>query len=247
MIEVSDISKTFETRKKRAKALKSVSFSAFPGQIYGLIGPNGAGKTTALRTIATLLKPDTGFVKVNGFDSQQNARSVRDTIGFLTSDMKLSGNLSARELLRFFGRLNHLEEQMIEKRIDIISSYLEMKEFLDKSIVKLSTGMKQKAQIAVSIVHDPEVIIFDEPTAGLDILASKIVIDFLKDSRKNGKTVLLSTHMLNDAGRMCDSVGILVEGKLLVNGRLDDVLKQHNADSLEDVFFSVHAQKETIK
>ena len=239
MIEVTGLEKTFRSRKKTVKALKGVTFSAMPGEIYGLIGPNGAGKTTTLRTIATLLKPDAGTVRVNGADTVEKAREVRDTIGFLTSDMKLSGNLSPRELLRFFGELSHLDRRTIDDRIVSISGYLRMADFLDKPVAKLSTGMKQKAAIAVSIIHDPAVIVFDEPTAGLDILASKIVNDFLKDCRTEGKPVLLSTHNMDEAEKLCDRIGILAEGNLLVNGRLEEMFDRYGRSSLEELFFSI--------
>ena len=241
MIVAENLFKTYKTRKKSVDALKGVSFTADAGGIYGLIGPNGAGKTTALRTLATLLRPDRGSVLVNGLDTIKEARKVRDSLGFLTSDMKLSGNLSPRELLRFFGLLNHMAEETITERINVLAEYLDMGEFLDRAVAKLSTGMKQKASIAVSIVHDPGVIVFDEPTAGLDILASKIVNDFLRDSRRQGKTVVISTHVLQEADRLCDTVGILVKGELLENGEREKILQKHGASSLDEVFFGLYS------
>jgi sodium transport system ATP-binding protein len=243
MIEVRDLRKTYERRKKRVEALRGISFTVASGSIFGLIGPNGAGKTTALRTIATLLRPDAGSVTVNGHDTVSAARAVRNAMGFLTSDMKLSGQLSPRELLRFFGELNHLERDLIQRRIDALSDYLEMESFLDRPVAKLSTGMKQKAAIAVSIVHDPDVIVFDEPTAGLDILAAKTVVDFLNDSRARGKTVIVSTHVIQEAERLCDSLGILVAGRLLAQGPKEQILAQHRARSIEEVFFSLYREE----
>jgi len=242
MIEVTGVRKTFARRNNQVEALKGVSFTVASGSIYGLIGPNGAGKTTTLRIIATLLRPDLGSVTVNGRDTVREAREVRNTIGFLTSDMKLSGNLSPRELLRFFGELNHLAEERIRERIETLADYLEMREFLDRAVVKLSTGMKQKAAIAVSIVHDPDVIVFDEPTSGLDVLAAKIVVDFLKDSRRRGKTVVLSTHVIQEAERLCDTLGILVGGSLLAQGPREQLLSEHHASSIEEVFFSLYRE-----
>jgi sodium transport system ATP-binding protein len=242
VIEVTDLHKAYERRKRRVEALRGISFTVPPGSIYALIGPNGAGKTTALRTIATLLRPDSGSVAVNGKDTVREARAVRDAIGFLTSDMKLSGNLTPNELLRFFGELNHLEEKRIQERIRLLRDYLQMGDFLDRPVAKLSTGQKQKAAIAVSIIHDPDVIIFDEPTAGLDILASKIVVDFLKDSRDKGKTVVLSTHVVQEAERLCDSLGILVAGQILAQGTREQIISQHGASSIEDVFFALYRE-----
>jgi sodium transport system ATP-binding protein len=234
------MSKTYQRRNKRVQAVRDLSFSVPPGTIFGLIGPNGAGKTTTLRTIATLLRPDRGTVTVNGRDTVREAREVRDQIGFLTSEMKLSGQLSSRELLRFFGELSHLEPNRIRERIDSLADYLQMGAFLDRPVAKLSTGMKQKAAIAVSIMHDPKVIVFDEPTAGLDILASKIVVDFLRDSRAQGKTVVLSTHVIPEAERLCDTLGILVGGRLLAHGSREEILREHGAATIEDVFFALY-------
>ena len=242
MIEVKDLHKTYERRNKRVEALRGISFTVPPGSIYALIGPNGAGKTTALRTIATLLRPDGGSVTVNGKDTVEEARSVRDAIGFLTSDMRLSGNLTPHELLHFFGELNHLGEELIRERIELLGGYLQMRDFLDRPVAKLSTGQKQKASIAVSIIHDPDVIVFDEPTAGLDILASKIVVDFLRDSRDKGKTVLLSTHVIQEAERLCDSLGILVAGQILEQGTRAEILSRHGASSIEEVFFALYRE-----
>lgn len=246
MIEVRNVRKSFRTKKGTVEALKEITFSVSPGAIYGLIGPNGAGKTTALRTIATLLRPDTGSVSVMGFDTVRQARNVRDTISFLTSEMKLSGNLSPRELLLFFGKLNHMEVSSIGRRIDELTEYLDMGEFLDRPVAKLSTGMTQKAAISVSIVHNPKVIVFDEPTAGLDILASKIVADFLRDSKAAQKTVLLSTHIMAAAEKLCDDIGILLEGNLVENGSKEDLLRKHDMESLEDVFYALAEERGMI-
>jgi sodium transport system ATP-binding protein len=160
-------------------------------------------------------------------------------IGFLTSEMKLSGNLSTRDMLHFFGRLNHLDPDRVARRVAELVDRFDMAEFLDRPIAKLSTGMKQKASISVSIVHDPKVIVFDEPTAGLDILASKIVTDYLLDARKRGRTVLLSTHFMNVAEKLCDRIGFLVEGRLLENGPKEAIIAKYGTETLESAFFSL--------
>jgi sodium transport system ATP-binding protein len=243
MVAVDSLVKTFVSKKRRVDALKGISFAAQPGEIFGLLGPNGAGKTTALRLIATLLRPDSGTVHVNDMDVQQHPKEVRNIIGFLTGDMKLSGNLSPRETLRFFGKLNHLDADHITKRINELSGYLGMEEFLDRPIDKLSSGLKQKTSIAVSILHDPQIIIFDEPTSNLDVLAVKVVLDFLHDVRTSGKTVILSTHILSEAERLCDTIGIMLSGELIVNGKLQDILHEFKAQTLEDVFFTAAKQR----
>lgn len=247
MIEVQGLYKSFKNKRKKVEVLKDISFKAEPGKIFGLLGPNGAGKTTTLRTIATLLKPDKGTITVDGLDVQKQPRKVRDKIGFLTSDMKLSGNLSPRELLKFFGELNHLDSNKIKARTEELAEYLDMNSYLDKPIVKLSTGMKQKASLAVSLIHDPEIIIFDEPTNGLDILASKVVVDFIYDSKKSGKTVVLSTHIMSEAEKLCDDIGIILEGQLEEQGNMKNIMGKYNTDKLEDVFFNIASKKGVIE
>jgi len=248
MVEVKELYKSFPGKKgKKTDVLKDINFKAEPGKIYGLLGPNGAGKTTTLRSVATLLKPDKGTITVNGFDTIKDAGKVRSIIGFLTSDMKLSGNLSPKELMYFFGELNHLKEDYIKKRITELSDYLGMNDFLDKPIQKLSTGMKQKASIAVSIIHDPEVIMFDEPTNGLDILASKIVVDFLYDYKKSGKTVILSTHIMSEAEKLCDSLGIIMDGTLVENDTLENLREKYSEERLENVFFKLASERGLLK
>lgn len=239
MIEVQGLRKEFVARKKRTVAVDDVSFTARPGSIYGLLGPNGAGKTTSLRAIATLLQPTAGRITVDGIDVTEKPRAVRDRIGFLTGDMKLSGNLTPRELLTFFGELNHMERDRIEERIAWLSGYLVMDEFLDRPVARLSTGMTQKATIAVSLIHDPDVIMFDEPTAGLDILAAKTVVDFLNDSRERGRTVVLSTHIMAEAEKLCDTIGILLKGRLVAEGSREELMERYARPNLEEVFFSL--------
>jgi sodium transport system ATP-binding protein len=237
MISVERLSKSFKGRKGVKQVLDDVSFEAFDGEVFGLLGPNGAGKTTTLRSIATLLQPDSGKVSVDGFDVTKDGRAVRNRIGFLTGDMKLAGNLSSREMLRFYGELNHMAHSQIEARIDRLSTDLGMEEFLDRPISKLSAGMTQKTSIAVSILHDPQVIVFDEPTSNLDVLAVKVVADFIRESKASGKCVVLSTHVLSEAERLCDRVGILHQGKLLCSGKHDELLERYGQKNLEDLFF----------
>ena len=245
VIEVHGLRKSFTSRRKTTVAVSNVSFTARPGKIYGLLGPNGAGKTTILRCIATLLRPDEGTITVDRKSIHEDPRRVRNKIGFLTGDMKLSGYLTPRELLRFFGDLNHLERTRIDKQTKKLSSYLDMDEFLDRPVAKLSSGMKQKAAIAVSLIHDPQIVIFDEPTAGLDLLASKTVVDFLHDSKERGRTVILSTHIMAEAERLCDTVGILIAGELRAEGSRRELMRQFEKPNLEDVFFAI-AERERI-
>lgn len=265
MIEVNNISKQFLLKKttkaraptaigtdaqgsgsssdgSRVQALDNVSLVARPGAIYGLLGPNGAGKTTTLRCIATLLKVDAGEIIVNGVNVQANPKAVRAQIGLLTSDMKLSGSLSSRELMQFFGKLNRVNAGRIQQRIETLTAYLGMGDFIDQPIIKCSTGQKQKASIAVALVHDPDVIIFDEPTSGLDILTAKTVVDFLLDFKKKGKTIIVSTHIMSEAETLCDKVGIMLRGKLVSEGTQEEILSFWHAENLADAFFKAATQ-----
>jgi sodium transport system ATP-binding protein len=262
MIEIKNVSKRFAQKKpkrnqpveaissgtassrdkKWIQVLDNVSLIAKPGSIYGLLGPNGAGKTTTLRCIATLLKPDAGEISINGLNVQTHPKAVRAQIGLLTSDMRLSGNLSSRELMQFFGKLNHMESGHIEYRIVTLASYLGMSEFIDRPIIQCSTGQKQKASIAVALIHNPDVIIFDEPTNGLDILTARTVIDFLQDFKNQGKTVILSTHIMSEAETLCDTIGIMLNGRVACQGTLNDLLASQQTDSLSDAFFKVAQQ-----
>jgi len=239
MIVVDRLSKSFKTRKGTQQVLREVSFTAPDGEVFGLLGPNGAGKTTTLRCIATLIRPDSGTVSVGGLDVGRESRAVRDGIGFLTGDMKLTGQLSSRQMLRFFGELNHMEKREVGQRIGSLSEKLDMEDFLDKPIALLSSGMVQKTSIAVSLIHNPHTIIFDEPTSNLDVLSSKVVVDFLRASRNEGKCVILSTHMLSEAERLCDRIGIMHQGRLLCCAHRDELLEQYHCANLEDLFFNL--------
>jgi len=246
-ILVEKISKTFRTKKKKVKAVDNISFEVKPGEIFGLLGPNGAGKTTTLRMIATLLKPDNGKIEVNGYNTLKASKEVRKRIGFLTSDMKLSGNLSPRELLHFFGELNHVPVKIVKERMEKLEKYLKMEDFVDKPVSKLSTGTKQKVIIAVSLIHDPEVIVFDEPTNGLDIIAGRVVVNFLRDFRKQGKTIVISTHIMSEAEKLCDRVGIIFSGHIVEMDSIEKIKKKLNTQNLEDAFFEIAKREGAIK
>jgi sodium transport system ATP-binding protein len=247
MVKVIDVHKTFKSRKRTVKAVDGATFTAKPGRVFGLLGPNGAGKTTTLRMISTLLKPDKGRVEVFGFDTVKNPTEVRKRIGFLTSDMKLSGNLSPRELLYFFADLSKVPRKKAKEKIHELASYLDMESFLDETVKKLSTGMKQKASLAVSLIHDPDVIVFDEPTNGLDILTARTVTEFIKDFRDQQKTVIISTHVMSVAEKLCDDVAIILEGKLVENNDISSLYSKYDTEDLEEVFFEVARSQGVIE
>jgi len=224
MIVVQHLTKTFKDKKRGViHAVEDVSFSCQPGRIYGLLGANGAGKTTALRMIATLLKPAGGTAVVAGHDTVAAPEKVRANVGFLAASTALYGRLTAREMITYFGELNGMSADAIRARIKQLADELDMHEFLDRRCDKFSTGMKQKTSIARTLVHDPAVMIFDEPTLGLDVAAARGIVRFVRECRARGKTVIYSTHVMSEVEKLCDRVGIIHGGRLLAEGTLDEI------------------------
>ena len=252
MIEINNLTKIYKlskkqmqeqkTKKNMKKAADNISLTAKPGQIYGLLGPNGAGKTTTLRCVATLLKPTDGSIKVCGYDTVKEGEKVRDNIAFLTNEIKLDPHFSPKYMFQFFGHLHGMSDVEINERREKLFKYFGITDFQDKKIEELSTGMKQKAAIAVSLVHDPKVVIFDEPTNGLDIVTARSVTDYLRVLRDEGKLVIISTHILSDAEKLCDNIGIIIKGKKVNEGTLQDILTETNTKDLEDAFFELYKE-----
>lgn len=218
------------------KAIDNISFEAKEGEILGLLGPNGAGKTTTIRIIATILSPTLGSAEVCGFNIAKDPEEVRKNIGVLTADIGVYERFSGRENLRYFGELYGLESERLEKRINELSKLLEMEEFIDRKSGAYSTGMKQKLAIARSVVHDPKVIIFDEPTAGLDVLASQTVLSFMQKSESLGKCVVFSTHRMNEAEKLCKRAVIIHHGKVIADDTIDSFKNKTGSKDLEDAF-----------
>ena len=253
MIEIRQLTKVFKLSKKqmaeaktknpRKTAVDHLDLTAKEGEIYGLLRPNGAGKTTTLRCISTLIRPTGGEIYVNGHEVRKEPEAVRNCIGFLTSDIKLDDQFDVDYMFRFFGRLHRVPEQEIERRRKELFTYFGIQEFAGKKIKELSTGMKQKAAIAVSLVHDPDIIIFDEPTNGLDIITARCVTDYLKKLRDEGKLVIVSTHIMSEAEKLCDRIGIIIDGSKVAEGTLEELLTQTNASDLEDAFFEFYKDR----
>lgn len=236
MIETRQLTKIYHDRKRgEVRAVNGVSFRCEPGRIYGLLGANGAGKTTTLRLLATLLRPNSGTALVAGCDVVREAEQVRARVGFLSSQA-LYGRLTARETVAYFGRLNGLSEAALAARIRELFATLGIDEFADRRCDKLSTGMKQKVSIARTLVHDPPVMIFDEPTLGLDVMTARVIVRFIRDCREKGRTVILSTHVMSEAEKLCDRIGIIDQGCLRAEGTLEELRARHGATDLEDVF-----------
>lgn len=249
ILTVDNLSKTFrlsakqqrleKTVQKTRKAVDKLSFSAYEGEIFGLLGPNGAGKTTTLRMLATLIKPDSGDALVDGASIVRQEEEVRKKIGFLTSELKLEEFFTPNYLYDFFSNLHRVPAEVSKQRKKELFEKFGISQFAEVKVAILSTGMKQKVSLAVSIVHDPNIIIFDEPTNGLDVLTAKVVTDFLIDLKKQGKTIIVSTHIFSLIEKICDRVGIIINGKMILCDTLDNV---RQGKSLEDRFFDIYAE-----
>ena len=237
MIEAHELTKTFKDKKRGLiTAVDQVSFTCQPGRIYGLLGANGAGKTTTLRMLATLLQPTSGTCTVAGHDTAAEPEKVRAAVGFLAASTALYGRLTAREMIAYFGRLNGLAESAIAARIKTLADELDMHDFLDRRCDKFSTGMKQKTSIARTLVHDPAVMIFDEPTLGLDVMTARAIVKFVRDCRDRGKTVIYSTHVMSEVEKLCDTVGIIHGGRLVAEGTLAGLRARFGETDMEEIF-----------
>jgi len=219
------------------KVLRGISFQAQPGEIFGLLGPNGAGKTTTLRLISTLLSPDAGTVKVLGFDTRTAPEEVRRRVGVVTADIGVYPRLSARENIAYFAQLSGLDGRKLKARVEAVIERLDIDSFAGQRAESLSSGQKQKVAIARAIVHDPPLLMFDEPTSNLDVLASREVREFMVESKGRGKCVIFSTHVLHDAERLCDRITILHQGEVVASGSTAEV--RGIRPELEDAFLEL--------
>jgi sodium transport system ATP-binding protein len=244
MIEARLLTKVFrDKRKGEIRGADAVSFRVEPGSIYGLLGANGAGKTTTLRLLATLLTPTSGTASVAGHDITAEPDKVRAKVGFLATSTALYARLTAREMIAYFGRLNGLGEADLRARIRSLADDLDMHDFLDRRCDKLSTGMKQRTSIARMLVHDPQVMIFDEPTLGLDVIASRAIVQFVRQCRERGKTVIYSTHVMSEAEKICDVIGIIHGGRLRAEGTLAGILEWTGEAGLEEAFVKIVSEE----
>lgn len=249
VVNVKDLKKEFKISKRQRKiqqcrtniALNGLSFEVNKGEIYALLGTNGAGKTTTLRILSTLLKPDDGKCYIDGVNVSEEPDKIRSKIGFLTSELKLDGFFTPNYLYDFFSDLYGVKSELRIVRKKELFNTLGIDKFAEVKVSNLSTGMKQRVAIAISLVHDPDIIIYDEPTNGLDIVSSKMVIDYLKELKTNGKTIIISTHIFEVVEKVADRVGIVINGKLEYEDNISRIKKEK---SLEDVFFEVYYSKE---
>ena len=250
IISVNDLIKTFKLSRKQQKTAKTgsakkvavngLSFDAYEGEVFGLLGPNGAGKTTTLRILATLLRPDSGDAFIDGSSVLTKPNEVRSKIAFMTGEMRLEEFFTPSYLYDFFSNLRAVPPDIQRARKDELFHRFGVNDFAHEKMANLSTGMKQKVSLLIALVHDPGIIIFDEPTNGLDVLTAKVVTDFLMELKAQGKSIIVSTHIFSLIDKICDRVGIIIDGRMAAC----DTLKNIRAEkSLEDVFFDIYERE----
>jgi len=250
-IIIKNLYKTFKLSPKQMKinktnnpiivAVNDVSFSTYSGEIFGLLGPNGAGKTTTLRCIATLINPDKGEIYVDGIKNTDTV-NVKKRIAFLTNELKLEEQFTPSYLFDYFASFHGLDPKFTQERKKELFERFGITKFQEVKIGELSTGMKQKVSIVISLVHDPDIIIFDEPTNGLDVLTAKVVTDYLIEEKEKGKTVIISTHIMNLVEKICDRVGVIIDGKLVLCDTLENIHKNYVGLDMEGIFFKLYSE-----
>lgn len=249
MIEVHEVSKEFVLTRKEIKESKAqtrrrtvvdqVSFTCKPGRVFSLLGPNGAGKTTMLRMIASIMQPTSGCIQVAGIDTQRFPNEARRHMGFLTGSTGLYDRLTATEVVRYFADLFDVSATDFKARQERIFTLLDMDEFAHKRCGQLSTGMKQKVNIARTMIHDPKVVVFDEPTSGLDVITAENIIALVNDLRSQGKTVIFSSHIMSEVDLLADDLAIIHKGRLLFNGSMETFRGQMQAKGLTQEFIRI--------
>lgn len=249
MIQVEHLSKQYKLTKKQQQELQSktnsifavddVNFVCKPGRVFSLLGPNGAGKTTTLRMIATILKPSKGDVLVSGHSVVNESVKVRQKIGFLTGSTNLYDRLTPEEIVKYFADLYGMSKSDFKERKELLFEQLGINDFLKKRIGQLSTGMKQKVSIARSMIHDPQVVIFDEPTSGLDVITANNIIELIRNCRKEGKTVIFSSHIMSEVDLLCDDLAIISKGKLIYSNTMEAYRQISTNQSLTETFIQL--------
>ena len=247
MIEVQDLHKSFKTKTGLVKAVQGVSFTARDGEITGLLGPNGAGKTTTLRMLYTLMHPDSGNVKVDGFDSIKEAEDVRRRLGVLPDARGVYKRLTARENIQYFGELHGMSSQEIASRTLALSNALGMDDVLDRQSEGFSQGQRTKTAIARALIHDPKNVILDEPTNGLDVMTTRGLREFLKQLKTEGRCVIFSSHIMQEVAALCDRIVIISKGKVMAQGSADELREQFGEQNLEDAFVKAIGTEEGLQ
>jgi sodium transport system ATP-binding protein len=245
MIEVENLTKSFRQKWfKKFTAVDDVSFRVADGEVVGLLGPNGAGKTTIMRMLATMLKPVKGTARVGGHDVRTHPNEVRGVLGILPEYWGLYERFTPRENLRMFGIFYGMNGPALERRIDELIALLEMQEYADRECKRFSKGMSQKVALARTLIHDPHHLLLDEPTSGLDVMSARLVRHLIADSRKQGKCVMVSTHILSEAERLCDRLILLDAGKVIAEGTPASICERGGKDNIEEAFLALLGRKD---
>ena len=244
MIKVDNVSKKFEkqiSKRKKEEFLadQDISFEVNDGEILGILGPNGAGKTTLLRMLAGIMKPTSGNITIDNLNYKDNEIEIKKTLAFLSGNTKLYKDLSPYELFTMCGEYYDIEKSKLEERIEMVTKRFSLGDFLYQKIEKLSTGQLQRVNIARCLIHDPKYYIFDEATSGLDILSSKVILDFIKEEKQNNKCVIYSTHYMEEAENICDRVILIHKGKIITTGTPESIINDTNTTNLRDAFFAL--------
>lgn len=233
MLKVQNLTKKF----KKTVAVDNITFEVKPGEIVGLLGENGAGKTTTLRMIATMLKPTSGNVIIDNYNIKDHPNKIREKIGILFGgDVALYDRLSGKENMLYFAKLNGMSDQDAINAVEKITADLKMNEYIDRPVGKYSRGMKQKVSLARSIIHHPEIMLFDEPSTGLDVLSSKLIHDFILKCKTENKAIVFSSHNMYETEKLCDRIVIIHQGKIVASGTIDQLKKEFMKENLEDLF-----------
>ncbi len=238
-ISVYELTKRFVGGGREILAVDRLSFSIAPGEVYGLLGPNGAGKTTTIRMVVGLLRPDSGYAEVGGFRTSDAPEEVKSRIGLVSASDGVYPWLSVREMLLFFADLYGMGLSTAREELDRLSGLLQLSDFLDRRCSTLSTGQRQRVTLARALIHDPPVVLLDEPTRGLDVIGTQVVFDYIRLLREQGKAVIVSTHRLDEAQRLCDRFGLLHQGRLLHEGTLAELQAETGCQSLVEMFSHV--------
>ena len=245
ILKVENLCKIYGKGNNQVQALNDVSFSVEKGEFVAVLGHNGSGKSTTMRMIATLMKQDKGIITVNGINTSDNPAEARKQIGVLLGgDVSLYDRLTARENILYFADLQGVEREVADKRIQELSSLLDMDDFLDRRVAGFSRGMRQKVAFVRSIIHDPDILLLDEPSTGLDINSIKDVQDFILFCRNRKKTILLSTHNAHEMEFLCDNIVFIDEGKIIAKGKKEDLLRENNCEHVTDMFFRLRERRE---
>ncbi len=242
MITVSNLHKSFG----KVQAVRGISFQVYDGEITGLLGPNGAGKTTTLRMLYSLLPPDEGEIRIDGMDPTKDAMAIKRTLGVVPDSRGLYTRLTARENIRYFGQLHEMPDEKIRSRIEELVQTLDMGDFIDRRTEGFSQGQRVKVAIARAMIHEPQTVLMDEPSNGLDVMSTRALRKYILDLKANGHSVVLSTHIMQEVAALCDRIIIIAEGKIAADGSAEQLLERSGCDSLEDAFVALIGSEEGL-